>query len=259
MSFSNITVPTTLASTNYQALFNLTSDSAFFDANDVFRNINFTNAIFGGSYLNSGTGTINGYEVSPQAALDGVSLTFQPLVILEFKTTGPLPALYQSLYNTIGVNYTVTLLLLKDNGGNGVFTSVAYQIFDNQIKQSGDVGTYTLNYSTPNINANDIYKIQVRVKETTLLVQGSFKIKQATKFTINQYPIFTQQPVTSSGANSIWNWPNSSSYPYIITSSQTTLTQLYGDINAKAKDISGSGFNSIQLPWSIKIGDEFYD
>ena len=255
MSFSNITVPTTLASTNYQALFNLTSDSAFFDANDVFRNINFTNAIFGGSYLNSGTGTINGYEVSPQAALDGVSLTFQPLVILEFKTTGPLPALYQSLYNTIGVNYTVTLLLLKDNGGNGVFTSVAYQIFDNQIKQSGDVGTYTLNYSTPNINANDIYKIQVRVKETTLLVQGSFKIKQATKFTINQYPIFST--TITPGINSIWQYYNSSSYPYVITSSVSSLIQAYGNPDVKMNDLAGSGFNPISLPWSIEYGDEF--
>jgi hypothetical protein len=57
--------------------------------------------------------------------------------------------------------------------------------------------------------------------------------------------------------NTIWNWGNKTTYPYIITSSNSTLVELYGDPNVKAKDITGSGFNSIQLPWSIKIGDEF--
>ena len=57
--------------------------------------------------------------------------------------------------------------------------------------------------------------------------------------------------------NTIWNWGNKTTYPYIITSSNSTLVELYGDPNVKAKDITGSGFNSIQLPWNIKIGDEF--
>jgi hypothetical protein len=75
-------------------------------------------------------------------------------------------------------------------------------------------------------------------------------------FTVSQYPISTQ-PITSSGANSIWGYGNKTTHPYIITSSNPTLVQLYGDPNAKAKDISGSGFNPIQLPWKINYGDEF--
>jgi hypothetical protein len=73
---------------------------------------------------------------------------------------------------------------------------------------------------------------------------------------ISQYPVFST-PVTSSGANSIWGYPNKSTYPYVITSSNKTLVNLYGDDNVKMSDITGSGFNPIILPWSIKYGDEF--
>ena len=91
-----------------------------------------------------------------------------------------------------------------------------------------------------------------------LINSVNLKLYGVSVLQVSQYPSFTQ-PITSSGANSIWNWGNKTTYPYIITSSQTTLTQLYGDPNAKAKDITGSGFNSIQLPWSIKIVYEFKD
>ena len=36
-----------------------------------------------------------------------------------------------------------------------------------------------------------------------------------------------------------------------------TLGDIYGDENAKQIDITGSGFNAVNLPWSIKTGDEF--
>ena len=252
MSFSNITVPATLASANYQALFNITSDSGFFNANGDLRGINFTNAIFGGSYLNTSPGpfsTVNGYEVSPQAALDGVSLTFNPIVVLEFKNTGPISALYQSLYNTIGVNYTISLFLYKNN------EIVFAQFFQNQIKQTGDQGIYTLNYTISTLNANDIYRVAVKVNENTTVMQGSFKIKANTRLITNQYPIYST--TITPGINSIWQYYDSSSYPYVITSSVPALVQAYGNPDVKMDNLAGSGFNPISLPWSIEYGDEF--
>jgi hypothetical protein len=138
--------------------------------------------------------------------------------------------------------------------GNGQNTTIPGDLFF----------SHTINNS--NLNTDDEYEFYIKYFKTgngPNIIQyadnivGFRIINNSQKITINQYPIFTQQPVTSSGANSIWNWPNSSSYPYIITSSQTTLTQLYGDPNVKAKDITGSSFNSIQLPWNINYGDEF--
>ena len=74
-------------------------------------------------------------------------------------------------------------------------------------------------------------------------------------FQVSQYPNPTV-PITSSGVNSIWNWGNPNNYPYIITSSNQTLVDLYNE-TAKQTDIPNSGFEPIALPFSIKYGDEF--
>jgi hypothetical protein len=73
---------------------------------------------------------------------------------------------------------------------------------------------------------------------------------------VTQYPIFTS-PFTSSGYNTIWGYGNKTTHPYIITSSKQQLIDNYGNPEVIMKSVDGSGFNQIQLPWSIKIGDEF--
>jgi len=251
MSFTNITVPSTLATNNYQALFSLTSDSTLYDANGIFQTVGFNNAIFGGSYLSS-----NGYVVSPQASLDGVSLTFTGRVNLQFQNTGPLPGLYQSVYNTVGVNYTVTLRLYKFPLGGTSFTLVATQVYDNQIKQSNDVGIYEITHYTNIVNPNDRYVLAVGVAESTFALQGKFKILQTnTSFKTNQYPLYST--TIAPGVNSLWQYYDSSSYPYVITSSVPTLVQAYGNPDVKMNNLAGSGFNPVSLPWSIEYGDEF--
>jgi hypothetical protein len=71
----------------------------------------------------------------------------------------------------------------------------------------------------------------------------------------NQYPNPTSNiPV---GQNLLWGYYDSGSYPYIITSSDSTLVSFYDNPEIKQQDISGSGFNPVSLPWSIKYGDEF--
>jgi hypothetical protein len=77
---------------------------------------------------------------------------------------------------------------------------------------------------------------------------------QNSYFKVEQSPSPTDINITSSGTNSIWGYPNTSSL-FAITASQT-LSNLY-DKNFTQIDISGSGFNPISLPWSIKYGDEF--
>ena len=72
---------------------------------------------------------------------------------------------------------------------------------------------------------------------------------------VTQYPLPTGG-VSSSVANTIWNWGDPNGYPYVITSSNSTLVELYNS-TAKQTDIVNSGFNTVALPWSIKVGDEF--
>jgi hypothetical protein len=73
---------------------------------------------------------------------------------------------------------------------------------------------------------------------------------------VAQYPTFIT-PFSSSGYNTIWGYGNPSTHPYIITSSKQQLTDYFENPEIIMKSVDGSGFNQIQLPWSIKIGDEF--
>jgi hypothetical protein len=72
---------------------------------------------------------------------------------------------------------------------------------------------------------------------------------------IAQYP----NPITpiTPGTNNIWGYYNTGSYPYVITSSNTELCAFYGNPDIKQKDIPGSRFNPVKLPWSIKYADDF--
>jgi len=79
--------------------------------------------------------------------------------------------------------------------------------------------------------------------------------KNSSYFQVSQIPSPTNVQVTSSGTNSLWGYPDNTKL-YAITSSNSFLNEFY-DQGFYQVDISGSGFNPISLPWSVKYGDEF--
>jgi hypothetical protein len=243
MSFEDIVLSPNGNVGNYVATFNKTSNQTGTLANAETL-ITFDSAVYGAPFLAS-----NGYQVNATTIEDGVNLTFTATLNVEtlFSITPGLP-----LFQFYGIGIKVLLYNTTTN------TLVDSQLLENE----NDIGAGSMVNYTFTANNSDlqpgIYNIYIEVYNagnygppTTITIKSS-----NTSFNVSQYPIFTQ-PITSSGANSIWNWPDAPSYPYIITSSNSTLVELYGNLNAKAKDISGSGFNPIQLPWKINYGDEF--
>jgi hypothetical protein len=246
MSFEDIVLSPGGNVGNYAAIFNRNTNQQIVSSNTPTK-ILFTSATQGNSYFVS-----NGYQVTSSAVQDGVDLIFNPVInFLGLKDSNADPQLLSNNFT-----FNITLKLYKGtqliNTSNTISSTTP--ILTNSV-------TGIISFQSPitipaaNLNTGDQYFIYIEWNGN-YPTDSLFYVTSNSTFPIQQYPIFTL-PVTSSGANSIWNWGNKTTYPYIITSSQTTLTQLYGDPNAKAKDISGSGFNSIQLPWSIKIGDEF--
>jgi len=245
MSFTDIIPSNVGAVGNYLAEFKKTSNQTSIPVNTETL-VTFNSSVYGNSFLNS-----NGYQVNAATIQDGVNLTFttklnivatfniipggaataisgMDIKVLLYNTTTNTLVNSQLLQNdsNFNVNYTFTV-------NNASLQSGLYKIYI-QVYNSFNNGQNAGSYGNPTIT---IYSPPTFLK-------------------VSQYPAYTQ-PVTSSNANSIWNWPNSSSYPYVITSSQTTLVNLYGDPNVKMVDITGSGFNPVTLPWSIKYGDEF--
>jgi hypothetical protein len=148
--------------------------------------------------------------------------------------------------------YTTQYRIVKERGGNKIYYPNENGI-SQQISYSTSPKTFTLSTSGYTILVSDTAAGDIIYLE--VYVPNNFIKLNNYSLDINQYPNSTP-PVTSSGVNSIWGFPDPTNYPYIITSSNYTLIDVYNS-NVKQTDITGSGFNPISLPWSIEYGDEF--
>jgi hypothetical protein len=247
MSFEDIVPSDQGAVGNYSALYGKTSTDTI-NIPDTEILIQFNTAVYGDSFLSPFPN--NGYQVPLDVITDGVNLTFNvELTVLGTENVGG---------GTVPLNgYDAEILLYKNS------TLIASTL--SQVPLDGKIYfEHTVN--NPELQTNDLYRIYVKYFNSVIqnpYQNGApyqtnltnFEILPNSTFKISQYPLSTQ-PITSSGINSIWGYADSGSYPYIITSSNQTLVELY-DSNVKQTGIIGSGFNSITLPWSIQYGDEF--
>jgi hypothetical protein len=249
MSFEDIVLTASGSVGNYTALYNKTTTQTI-PANNIFNTITFSNTVNGIPV------TSNGYQVPSNAISDGVSITITAVVRIAV-------VIDPNSLSTIPGPSITTLRFLKNGIATGspqTFYGDLYNFILNTpsaINGTPFTANYTLSITIPNANlvTGDIYTIGIdRASNPAILL---YNIQTSiTKLQVTQQPIATSS-VTSSGVNSIWGWPNKTTYPNVITSSQSTLVNLYGDSNVKMKDITGSGFNPITLPWSIEYADEF--
>jgi hypothetical protein len=241
MSFQDIIPSDAGAVGNYTALFKKLSQNLSSPGTENL--VTFNTATYGGTYLNS-----NGYRVPLNAIQDGVNLIFDI-----------------NLNITTVVSYFGSPLALYGGEGQTHVVSIKNTTTNTEIATTTvDIGTGNIDLqitvNNAQLNVNDTYKVYITWYNSN---PGAYAFPTFTStinpnnsyFKVSQYPLYTQ-PITSSGTNTIWGYPNSGSYPYVITSSNQTLVELYNS-NVKQTDITGSGFNPIELPWSIKYGDEF--
>jgi hypothetical protein len=240
MSFKDIVPSSTGATGNYTALYNKTTQQIFPQTTPT--KIAFNNTV-SGIALSS-----NSYPIPLGAEQNGVSLNVETFLTIRLSNA----------HQTSAATFNVTLFVYKNS------TPIYTEPYGNFTVPYDDVSDINLTFTSPvtlaagTFNQGDTISIyaQITKPSTSALYSSTIEPSYWNQLKITQYPAFTL-PVTSSGANSIWGWPNKTTYPYVITSSQTTLVNLYGDPGVKMSDITGSGFNPVILPWSIKYGDEF--
>jgi hypothetical protein len=249
MSFEDIIPSNVGATQNYTAIFKL--DTSYTTPSPQPNQVIFNTAVFGSSYLNS-----DSYEVPSGVIQDGVSLTFLPKIKLRAFKTDQSDSQLMASSPTI----TVDMKLYKNSQYQNIHFTKGIQILSSNYSQDDEIAfnNYVNSTISPSIlNTGDLYSVYIEWSSTD--PNGTnLDILEDSQFEIQQYPIYSS-PITSSGTNSLWGWPNKITYPNVITSSNPTLgnPNIYGNPNVRAVDIAGSGFNNIQLPWSIKYGDEF--
>jgi hypothetical protein len=259
MSFEDIALAPGGATANYAALYKPSASLGITPNTETIVPLNIV--LYGAAI-----GTLNSYDVTSACVQDGVDLTFilTPKVVLSYGSgslggTGTPPGNINIIFNLYKNSITSNNTLSTNTFGpytfqNGQYAQGTYVA--NPTELTFPPLTYTL--SSANLNTSDKIFATVKITHNVSSTQyiNFFHSLSTSPLQVSQYPIFTP-PVTSSGYNTIWGYGNKTTHPYIITSSQTTLVELYENPNVKAKDITGSGFNSIQLPWKINYGDEF--
>jgi hypothetical protein len=244
MSFEDIVPSAVGAVGNYIAQFKRNSTQTIINDN-IDTKVLFTSAVFGNSYLSS-----NGYQVSVNAVQDGIDLILNPSIIYRIEKD---PGAGQLL----NANWDYNVIIKIYKGTQPLYQHSFTSVIPSTVSSVEDTISFPnpINIPAANLTTGDIYSIYIQW-DSEYVSDTIFTVRPNSLFSITQYPSYTQ-PVTSSGTNSIWGFADTTNYPYVITSSQTTLVDLYGDPGVKMSDITGSGFNPIVLPWSIEYGDEF--
>jgi hypothetical protein len=240
MSFEDIIPSSTGTTGNYTALYNKTTQQIFPQTTPT--KIAFNNTV-SGIALSS-----NSYPIPLGAEQNGVSLNVETFLTIRLSNA----------HQTSAATFNVTLFVYKNS------TPIYTEPYGNFTVPYDDISDINLTFTSPvtlaagTFNQGDTISIyaQITKPSTSALYSSTIEPSYWNQLKITQYPAFTL-PVTSSGANSIWGYANKTNYPYVITSSQSTLVNIYGDNNVKMSNITGSGFNPVTLPWSIEYGDEF--
>ena len=216
------------------------------------------------------------YIINNGFITDGISLTIT--VLLKASVTSPTNIYNGKPYYTGGSNnmnakYIFRIVRLRGTDKTGIFTSHipnGQNEFYSAIINH-DYTELTGNISIPydQLKLNDEFYVEVQIISPQGLNNPVVYIESNSSIQFNQSPIPTTNTtvanlwVSSSGisTDTIVTYFNSSSNyfssPYLIYTTASSLVTYYQNEIVSQKDISGSGFNSITLPWSIEYGDEF--
>jgi hypothetical protein len=229
MSFEDITPSNIGAVGNYTALY---YHNPSVNASPGWSKCILDNTSYGTPVVN------NDYTASSAVIEDGVNLIVNGSTIF---------------YNSSLANpLTAGLRIVKERGVNKTYypnsSGIYHSVSPNQSYNLTSLTPQGYTIPVSDIVAGDIIYLEVYSPNNNLFISN-------TQLRINQFPNPTS-PITSSGVNSIWGFPDPVNYPYVITSSNPTLSDVY-DVQIKQTNISGSGFNPINLQWSLEYGDEF--
>jgi len=221
---------------NYQATHIPSADS---NVTTTFSTANFTEELSAGS---GGAWISNAYKVTADLIEEGINLNIN--LINEYR-----------IAQIINATVTITTQVVKSRGG--VIT-----VLDEINNVRPDTKSYTtfnnhnVSITTSELQTDDAIYLRHRFTSSGGALVVTHK-RGGSYFIVTQTPSPTSLTVTSTGVNTLWNYPDNTNNLNVISCSNDVLTTQYGNTFIKQQNASASGFNNVALPWSIEIGDEF--
>ena len=172
------------------------------------------------------------YEITSAMITEGIDLTMDVNLVV---------------YNPYNVTSTAYARVSRYDGVNT--TTVGYSVGVNGTGFINAFSTGNIQFSVGIPNANLVVGDQYFVE--ILVALNGLQYLSSSTWQTNQFPIPTS-PISTVG---LWNvFPTDNLYLYTTSSDLITY---YDNPSVYQEDISGSGFNTITTPWSLKKGDEF--
>lgn len=195
--------------------------------------------------------------ISPEMIAEGISLNL--VVKLNFKYNQPYGTTAYARIRNVTLNYTVDNLEFP---GNGSYNS--YNVFGTQNSEYATTGeNQSMNFQV-NIPYTDLvdaheYEVQVLVANDSTGNGYTIRFQPSSTFAINQTPT-PNNAISSSGlwlSGSTLTNPNTE-LPWVNTlTTSGSLVDYFNSNNTYQSDIPDSFFKPIDIPWSVKSGDEF--
>ncbi len=221
---------------NYQATHIPSADG---NVTTTFSTANFTEEISAGS---GGNWVSNAYKVTADLIEEGVNLNIN--LINEYR-----------IAQIIDSNVTIITQIIKSRGG--VITVLDEINNSNNLENSYTTfNNHNISITTSELQTNDQIYLRHRFTSSGGALVVTHK-RGGSYFIVTQTPSPTSLIVTSTGVNTLWNYPDNTNSLNVISCSNDVLTTQYGNTFIKQQNASASGFNNVALPWSIEIGDEF--
>ena len=237
--------------------------------------ISFPNTTLGTPLTTYNTVATSAYTVTSNVLNNGINLSIGIKLLFKFNSSSPT---FDGLVVQIWRKPTSgSPIMLYQKGissnvstGNVMQSNTTYTLYTPALGQenrnpydpilpSDLIGEQQGFFTVPSTDLNTGDLIYVTLG-TSMNSNESYSIFSNSSLIINQYPISLPSiNITGNGvpSNQLWGYPDPTNYPNVITSSNSGLIEAYGNPLIKQVDISGSGFNSISLPFIVNVGDEF--
>ena len=210
------------------------TDSAGAFGSTVWSGIAMDTVIVSGSAITTELANPNVYTASAALISEGLDLVFQVDL---------------NIFNNNLTTSTAYARIIRNR--SGVITPVGETGFVNGSGYIPGATVKPLSFTTivpaPELATGDIFQIQLITGNTNV----GYNDTSTWKISTNPLPT---APINTTGL--FFTNPTSTYSNYLYTTS-STLIQYYGNQETHQKDIDGSGFNPVTLPFTVEVGDEF--